>query len=302
MEASSKHVLHDASGNLCLDRRGGYDKALVGFEIDSEPRQFLVDWPEISIVLERTNGTREPLMFGSAVILGLDDWNSSLVVRSPDRRATLTIAGRPLERPFANTGSWAIPLRQLYQAHDNHIYLLNGAARTLLARIETVAAPKELAVNHRADGVTARICAPFSIGGVLLVAEDEDGEVVSSEFSYDHFPTDMSADPKVSAKKSADDSVTILLKNSRSSEKLRLFDISLRELGRRTWNRRLGLGDGRAHGEATQSAETMPTSANGLTDIPLQIVYDSLPNIFAKHRIEGVSAISQRLRVIKQHV
>lgn len=237
VEASSKYVLHDASGNLCLDRRGGYDKALIGFEIDSETRQFLVDWPEISMVLERTNGTREPLMLGSAIILGPDDWNSSLVVRSPDRRATLTIAGRALERPFANTGSWAIPLRQLHQAHDNHIYLLNGAARTLLARIETVAAPKELTINHRADGVTARICAPFSIGGVLLVAEDEDGEVVSSEFSYDHFPTDMHAEPKISAKKSADDSVTILLKNSRSSKKLRLFDISLREVGRRTWTR-----------------------------------------------------------------
>ena len=237
VEASSKHVLHDASGNLCLDRRGGYDKALVGFDIDSETRQFLVDWPEISMVLEKTNGTQEPLMLGRAIVLGADDWNGSLVVRSPNRRATLTIAGRPLERPFANTGSWTIPLRQLYRAHDNHIYLLNGTARTLLAVIETVAAPKELAVNHHADGVTARICVPFSIGGVLLVSEDEDGEVVSSEFSYDHFPTDMSADPKVSAKKSGDDSVTILLKNSRTSEKLQLFDISLRELGRRTWTR-----------------------------------------------------------------
>lgn len=237
VEPSSKHILYDESGNLCLDRRGGYDKALLGFEIDADTRQFLVDWPEISMVLERTNGTREPLMLGSAIILGLDDWHSSLVVRSPDRRATLTIAGRQLERPFANTGSWAIPLRQLHQTHDNQIYLLNGAARTLLARIETVAAPNELVVSHRADGVTARISAPFSIGGALLVAEDEDGEIVSSEFSYDHFPTDMSADPKVSAKKSTDDSITILLKNSRSSEKLQLFDISLREVGRRTWTR-----------------------------------------------------------------
>ncbi|KKN74396.1 hypothetical protein LCGC14_0391040 [marine sediment metagenome] len=237
VEASSKYVLHDASGNLCLDRRGGYDKALMGFEIGSETRQFLVDWPDISMVLERTNGTREPLMLGSAIILGPDDWHSSLVVRSPDRRATLTIAGRQLERPFANTGSWAIPLRQLHQTHDNQIFLLNGAARTLLARIETVAAPNELVVNHRADGVTARISAPFSIGGLLLVAEDEDGEVVSSEFSYDHFPTDMSAETIATAKKTADDSVTILLKNSRSSEKLRLFDISLREVGRRTWTR-----------------------------------------------------------------
>lgn len=237
VEASSKYVLHDGSGNLCLDRRGGYSKALICFEIDSETRQFLVDWPDIFMVLEKTNGTQEPLMLGSAIILGPDDWNSSLVVRSPDRRATLTIAGRALERPFANTGSWAIPLRQLHEAHDNHIYLLNGAARTLLARIETVAAPKELTINHRADGVTARICAPFSIGGVLLVAEDEDGGVVSSEFSYDHFPIDMPAEPKISVKKSAKDSVTILLKNSRSSEKLRLFDISLREVGRRTWTR-----------------------------------------------------------------
>lgn len=237
VEPSSKHILYDESGNLCLDRRGGYDKALIGFEIDSDTRQFLVDWPEISMVLERTNGTREPLMLGSAIILGADDWHSSLVVRSPDRRATLTIAGRTLERPFANTGSWAIPLRQLHQTHDNLIYLLNGAARTLLARIETVAAPNEIVVNHRADGVTARISAPFSIGGALLIAEDEDGEVVSSEFSYDHFPTDISSDPKVSAKKSADDNITILLKNSRSSEKLRLFDISLREVGRRTWTR-----------------------------------------------------------------
>lgn len=237
VSASSKHVSYDESGNLCLDRRGGYDKALIGFEIDSETRQFLVDWPEISIVLEKTNGTREPLILGSAIILGLDDWNSSLVVRSPNRRATLTIAGRSLDRPFANTGSWAIPLRQLHKAHDNQIYLVNGAARTLLARIETVAAPKELAVNHRADGVTARIRAPFSIGGVLIAAEDEGGQVVTSEFSFDQFPTDVPADPKISAQKAADDRVTILLKNSRSSEMLRLFDISLRDVGNRRWTR-----------------------------------------------------------------
>ena len=108
VEASSKHVLYDGSCNLCLDRRGGYDKALMGFDIDSEIRQFLVDWPEVSIVLEKTNGTREPLMHGGAIILGHDDWNSSLVVRSPDRNATLIIAGRLLDRPFAKTGSWAI--------------------------------------------------------------------------------------------------------------------------------------------------------------------------------------------------
>ena len=237
VEAASKHVLRDDADNLCLDRRGGYDKALIAFEIDTDTRQFLVDWPEISIVLEKTNGMREPLALGSAIILGLDDWNNSLVVRSPDRRATMTIAGRQLERPFANTGSWAIPLRQLHKAHDNHIYLLNGAARTLLARIETVAAPRELVVNHRSDGVTARISVPFSIGGVLISAEDESGDVVDSEFSYDHFPTDLPADPKISAKKAADDTVAILLKNTRSSEKLRLFDISLREVGSRNWTR-----------------------------------------------------------------
>jgi hypothetical protein len=229
VEPSSKHILYDESGNLCLDRKGGYDKALLGFEIDSEIRQFLVDWPEISIVLEKTNGMREPLMLGSAIILGLDDW--------PDRRATLAFASRSLERPFANTGSWAIPLRQLHQAHDNHIYLINGAARTLLARIETVAAPRELVVNHRADGVTALICAPFSVGGVLIGAEDEIGDVVVSEFSYDHFPAEMSADPKISAIKNADDAVTVLIKNSPSSERLRLFDISLREVSSRNWTR-----------------------------------------------------------------
>ncbi|NOX41227.1 MAG: hypothetical protein GXP05_12160 [Alphaproteobacteria bacterium] len=234
---ASKHILWDDSGNLCLDRGGGFDKALIAFEIDAETRQFLIDWPETSIVLERTNGTREMLALGSAIILGLDDWNGSLVVRLPDRRAALRIAGHHLERPFANTGSWAIPLRQLYKKHDNHIFLLNGASRTLLARIETVAAPRELVANHRADGVTARISVPFPIGGALISVEDECGEVVVSEFTYDHFQTDVRADNKIGAKKSDDDAITIILSNSRTSEMLRLCDISLREIGNRNWIR-----------------------------------------------------------------
>lgn len=234
---ASKHILRDDSGDLCLDRRGGFDKALIAFEIDAETRQFLIDWPETSIVLERTNGTRETLALGSAIILGLDDWNGSLVVRSPDRRAALRIAERNLEQPFANTGSWAIPLRQLYKKHDNHIFLLNGASRTLLARIETVAAPRELVVNHRADGVTARFSVPFPIGGALISVEDEYGEVVVSEFTYDHFPTDVRAGNEIDAKKSADDAITIVLSNNRNSEVLRLCDISLREMGNRNWVR-----------------------------------------------------------------
>lgn len=234
---ASKHILRDDSENLCLDRRGGFDKALLAFEIDTEIRQFLVDWPETSIVLEQSNGTREPLTLGSAIILGLDDWNGSLVVRSPDRLATLNIAGRQLDQPFVNTGSWVIPLRQLYKKHDNHIYLLNGASRILLARIETVAAPSEISINHSANGVTARVSVPFLIGGALISAEDESGAVIASEFSYDHFPTDIPADPKINAKKTANDTITIILNNGRSAQGLSLFDISLREIGSRNWTR-----------------------------------------------------------------
>lgn len=239
LEASSKHVLRDDSDYLCLDRRGGYEKALIAFKIDTDTRHFLVHWPETSMVLEKTNGMREPLALGSTIIVGLDDWNSSLVVMSPDRRASLSIGGRKLEQPFANTGRWTIPLRQLQQAHDNQIYLLNGPARILLASIETIAAPKELVINYRADGVTGQIRAPFSIGGILITAEDEDGAIMLSEFSYDHFPTDFSADPKISATKSTSDTVLLLLKNTLSSKRMRLFDISLREVGSRTWTRLL---------------------------------------------------------------
>ena len=266
VEAASKHVSRDDAGNLCMDRRGGYDKAMLAFEIDTDTRQFLVDWPEISIILEKTNGIREPLLLGSAIVLGLDDWNNSLVVRSPDRKATMTVAGRQLERPFANTGSWTIPLRQLHKANDNHIYLLNGAARTLLARIETVAAPRELVVNHRSDGVTARISVPFSIGGLLISEEGESGDVAASEFSYDHFPTDLPADPKISAKKSADDTVTILLKNTLSSEKLRLFDISLREVGSRNWTR-LSTNRGDRIALAVPAAELSDATVDSMTRI-----------------------------------
>ena len=92
-------------------------------------------------------------------------------------------------------------------------------------------------MNHRADVVTAKICAVFPIGGVLISAEDEGGEVFTDEFSFDHFPTDFSADPRISVKKTADEEIEILLRNSRISEQMRLFDISLREVGSRIWNR-----------------------------------------------------------------
>lgn len=234
---ASKHVLRDDSGNLCLDRKGGYENAIAAFEIDAKTRQFLIDWPETSIVWEKTNGTRHTLALGSVLTLGGDDWNGSLVVRSPDRRAALMIAGRHLERPFVNTGSWAIPLRQLDKQPDNHIFLLNGTSRTLLARIETVAAPRELVVNHRADGVSARISVPFPIGGALISVEDECGEVVESELTFDHFPADIPADNHIGVKKSADDAITITLSNSQTSEYLSLCDISLREMGNRNWTR-----------------------------------------------------------------
>jgi hypothetical protein len=234
---ASKYISRDDTNNLCLDRKGGFDKALVAFEIDAEVRQFLVDWPETSIVLERSSGSREHLAIGSAIILSANDWNASLVVRSPNRQAALIIAGRQLDRPFVNTGSWVIPLRQLYMKHDNHIYLQSGSSQTLLARIETVAAPKNISVNHRGDGVTLQISVTFSIGGALISTEDENGTFEVSEFSYDHLPIDTPAALNVAVKKTSDNTVTIILKNSQNLEGMGLSDVSLRQTGNRNWTR-----------------------------------------------------------------
>jgi hypothetical protein len=237
LQHDSSHILRDDFGKLCLDRAGGFDKAQIAFDIDGEIRLFQIDWPELSMVLERSNGTREHLKPGSAIIVGSRDWQSSLVVRSPNRNATLTIAGNNLTHPFAQTGSWAIPLRQLRNKTNNQIFLRRNTAKILLASIESTASPENIVVNHRSDGATARISVAFPIGGVLVSAERENGDVVLSETSFDHIPTDSPPVAAVRATKEAEKTTFISMRNTDDHDGLAIASVSLREIGSPNWIR-----------------------------------------------------------------
>ena len=256
---ASNHVSKDDTGQLCLDRNGGFDKALVAFRINNEIHQFLVDWPETSIILEKSNGVREVLPLGSALVLGQNDWNGSLVVRSPNRQASLLIAGRLMERPFLNTASWTIPLRQLQKSKNNRILLVTEVSQLLLASVETVDTPTELEVSHSADGATAKISVAFPIGGAMITGEDEKGDKVSSEYSFDHFPEELIADQQISVQKYTDNTVFINFKNNPLSDGLQLFDVSLRETGQQNWTRLLTHGGDRISFGASPLENSLPT-------------------------------------------
>ncbi len=198
VESESRHMLRDDQG-LFLDRSGGYTEARIAFDIDGKIALFSVRPAVLSAAMERVDGTVMPWPLGEIIVKGTATNSDALVITSPDRGASLKVGARRISEPFRDRPTWAIPIGTLDGGDIVHV--TSEGLPTLLATVESASEPAALTIRSWLGGGQISLEMPFAVGGVLAKLETEDGNIDSSEVSFDHLPANK---PKQLWVKSAD--------------------------------------------------------------------------------------------------
>lgn len=175
----SSHLTIDHAGRLCLDAESAYETARLSFFVDGERVEFALPRPGISTTYVDVEGRSVPLRIGEPLIVLSEDKGGSLIVRCPDRDASLNIRGRFELHPFKQSPSRVLSLADLTSpASRDEITLYKHSCTgipILLTRIVPTLAPHKFEARDKGDHLSLRLTMRSSIDAVRLSVEDETG-------------------------------------------------------------------------------------------------------------------------------
>lgn len=186
IEAEAKHIIRDDSGLLCFERDGGYVEGRLAFGIGGQVNLFTLRPNLLSGVLERVDGTMTPWKLGSVIIKGAASKSDALVLTSPDACASLRVGSRTIVDPFRDGPTYAIPIATLDGGDILHV--TKAGAPTLIATVESASMPSNLAIRTWVGGTRISLEMPFSVGGMMVGLQQENGDQDHSEVSFDNLP------------------------------------------------------------------------------------------------------------------
>lgn len=148
MLGQARHLVIDSSGRPCLDHSGGYAFAQIVFDIEGEAVTFHLPWPDVTVTRRDLDGGNRFLPLGTRLLLGTDDRFDSLVIRSPDPRASLSIRGRWESAPFGDGLSRTLALRELAAPGADHRIVLrrSNGQEVVLLEVASALEPRHFSV------------------------------------------------------------------------------------------------------------------------------------------------------------
>ncbi|WP_066811158.1 hypothetical protein [Frigidibacter mobilis] len=131
---------------------------------------------------------------GATLLFGHDNRHDTLLLRSPDRNASLLVLGRETRRPFFQRQTIEIGASQLEEPEggDDRIALRRADGRVdLLARIHRGSDASELELVEKADEIRINFKPPSPCRALLVRIEPLAGPALESEHTFDHFVPDL---------------------------------------------------------------------------------------------------------------
>lgn len=237
LEDQLKFAARDDRGRVCLDRSGGYEAALLAFDLGRRNGQFLVGPQGLSLSYEDASGRMSRVDLGASLVFGDEDRAGAVILGSPDAKASLIVRGRVVERPFAANGRWAVPVGQLLQdGPPTLVYVDSKGTETVLLAIENSTSPRRFDLKVYSDRSELALEMPSNIGGVRIHLRSDIGEEWLGELPFDHLQSTVPPQDWLSGKGFGAGGALIRITCPRRSSGLSLGDVSVREVGATTWS------------------------------------------------------------------
>ena len=174
----SRHIARDSAGHLCLDADTAYEQATLSFNTPDGRVDFDLPRPGIGLSLTTIDGKTIPLRIGDPLVLRDEDKGSSLILRCPNKSATLNVRGRHEPQAFRYTSTRVLAAVDLMTNSSQDEITIEGAERVsiLLTRIVPAACPSKLKVEDKAGMVHLGLMMPIRVDAIRLSLEDTRGQ------------------------------------------------------------------------------------------------------------------------------
>lgn len=186
----SAHIDRDDGGRLVLEAGSGFTEARMVFEVAGRLRSYALRPLGTTAVMEYADGRRAPWPLGNTLVIGTEGTNGALVIRSTLSDADLQVGRRLVERPFATSGTWAVPLPTL--RGDGDIALILPEALPLrIAAVECASEPVRFVARTWSGGAELLLAMRERIDAVRVVRTSENGREDLAEIRFDHRPCEV---------------------------------------------------------------------------------------------------------------
>ena len=250
-----QYIKLDSSGQICLDRDGGYSQACLAFEIDKTVEQFYLPYPDVTCVRHTAGGQKRFLPYRSKIVLREEERFDTITIRCPDNEADLLVRGKMERTPFFKGSPRNIALRDLMQTSGDARVLIrknNGVDIELFSVIESLK-PIDFSLRKLSqDGLQLTLETLERIDAFQVTLEDEFGQTIPGEVALKHRQVDGRPVKWLTGEIPLENSQQLILRISPKEfpeellEGLRLAKILVRPEGQEIW-KRLGTQRGDVH-------------------------------------------------------
>ncbi len=143
---------------------------------------------------------------GATLQFGHVNRHDTLLLRSPDRNASLLVLGQEIRRPFLQRQTIEIGASQLETAHDgdDRIALRRADGRVdLLARLQRISDPAGLEITESEDEVSLQVTPQSTCNALRVRIEPVASPVLEGEYAFSGIPAEIAPLPAVKASRDA---------------------------------------------------------------------------------------------------
>lgn len=206
----SRHIGEDNYGHLCLDMSAAYETATLVFQVGYDLIDFDIPKPGVSLLYTDVSGFSTPLRIGDPLIVRDEDKGGSLIIRCPEKTASLTVRGRYEPAAFERNATRILSLAELISpaTRDDITVTMPGKAYApiTLVRVVPAAAPKKFSIERKGVFLTVRIEMQNDVNAIRFSLEDEIGTRSECDYEIGQRGVDHRSPPWLTAKHNSDTS------------------------------------------------------------------------------------------------
>lgn len=177
---------------VSVDPRSDVEAPILALRREGDTREFrLAARSEKLWHCRIATGDRHYVPRGAILTLGHENRHDTLLLRSPDRDATLLVLGKEKRRPFLQRQSLEIGAAELetQESGDDRVALRRADGRVdLLARIRRIDDPAAMSVDESDDALRLVFAPVRPVDALRLRIEDTQGQVREGDHAFGRHP------------------------------------------------------------------------------------------------------------------